>query len=218
MKLQNLVNIGVGTVLSVAIIVIGAKSCATQKNIDSIKEARSSIKEAEKKIEDVKACNDLLRDSVHMWQDSTEFYKSGLKECENAKKNSDKVVKPAAGLSKQSGKIVLFSGKGLGEPETDKNVTKINLKPRSSNSSNVFVQNDSKKFNNTEIVLGEGVVNSGNIVVSNGGNVIIKERSESLDSLRMAVDSLKQNASNVNSAAASSIVLVKTVKTYSRTR
>ena len=53
--------------------------------------------------------------------------------------------------------------------------------------------------------------------MNNGGDIkFANDNSQAIDSLRVAVDSLKQQSGNSSSAA--SLIVVKKVKTYRRTR
>ena len=90
------------------------------------------------------------------------------------------------------------------------------MRDNSINNEQIVVQNDGGNGNDTEITLGNGTTNNGQIVVNNGGTVTISSNQAAIDSLRNAVDSLQMK--NGNSFAGSSVVVIKKVKTYTRTR
>ena len=104
----------------------------------------------------------------------------------------------------------------------DINVTKIKMDADTRNNENIVVQNGKTSGSHTEITLGNGAVNDGNIIVNNGGSVKVDGADKkAVDSLLVklaileaATDSLKNAESAKKSASASSVVIVRKVKKY----
>lgn len=146
----------------------------------------------------------VLNDSIAVLNDSLDLVQGQLVDCRNGKKKP--VVGPRRPQPVRPQPV--RSGNG--------NRTNINLQDNSANNEQIVVQNDGGDANETQITLGNGATNNGQIVVNNGGNVTISANRAAIDSLRNAIDTL-QMKSSAASAAASSVVIIKKVKTYSRT-
>ncbi len=203
----------IGASTGILVIVAGAflftKGCSQdvseQNNDDVLKE----IIEAKNLVKEVGAKNRALRDSVEMWRDSTDFYKKGLKDCQDSKKGNKKVTPTPARQNPVKNKITP-------QPvNSGKNATDINLVDGSKNNKNIIVHNESQNNSETSITLDHSV-NDGNIIVNNGGTLNINDNQFVIDSLRNEVDGLKQQKDV--SASAYSRVVVKTQKRYYRTR
>lgn len=228
MNWKRIITASAGVVVVIAISVLCTKACSESRNSDSINAARDQIANARKAIKEVGDTNKVLRDSVAMWRDSVEFYKKGLEDCEgrkSAKAPKNDSPKPVARPVNPSKPRV--QPKPQPQPRDTVyvvckdaikgHVTDIDLNADARNNQNIIVQNAAPiASSDTKITLGEGATNNGNIVVNNGGNVKINDNRQALDSLRIAIDSLKRGQGT--SAAASSVILVKKVKTYTRTR
>ncbi len=223
MNWKRIITVSACTLAVVAISVLCTKACSEMKETESIAVARDEIARAREAIENVGNENKALRDSIAMWRDSTAFYKEGLEDCEKSKKQpcetparkQEPVKRPVAPakprVQPKDTVYVICDGTNRGH------VTTIDLKNNSRNEDNIVVQNAAKNSSNTKITLGEGSVNNGNIIVNNGGDIkFANDNSQAIDSLRVAVDSLKQQSGNSSSAA--SLIVVKKVKTYRRTR
>lgn len=214
MNWDRIISASAGVLATAAISVLIVKSCSEEHESNSIDEVRSEIADARKVIKEVGDTNKSLRDSVAMWRDSVDFYKKGLADCEKGKaaKETQKRTEPARPVvpTKPQTKDTVYVVGVKGSHDTN-----INLNDNARNGQNIVVQNAVNTGSKTQITLGNGATNSGNIVVNNGGSVKITADRQALDSLRIAVDSLK---SNPKTAAASSVILIKKVKTYSRTR
>lgn len=231
MNWNKAISYGAGAIAVISFSIVCIKSCSDGKDVENLKKvnetirsANETIKKSRKLIHFLDEENKALRDSVIMWRDSTEiyrdstaFYKDAWQDCEKDKRCIRKTkpvkTKPAP----------VPTTKPVRQPEPEKennyNGTKIDLRDSSRNSSNIIVRNNESSNNNTEIILGSGAVNEGNIIVNNGGNVTVNDNNKSeIDSLRRAIDSLSQKESRKSYSAASSVVLIKRVKTYRRTR
>ena len=142
----------------------------------------------------------VLNDSIAVLNDSLDLVQGQLDDCRKGKRKPTPTrptpVKPT-------------------EPHNG-NRTRIDMRDNSINNEQIVVQNDGGNGNDTEITLGNGTTNNGQIVVNNGGTVTITSNQAAIDSLRNAVDSLQMK--NGNSFAGSSVVVIKKVKTYTRTR
>ena len=191
----------------VAVILLGVRSCQESNVTESIEETRNTIKEARETMEQVSKQNDALRDSVAMWRDSTEFYKRGLEDCENSKRKQSINKKKTVVTPRRD--VVVIRDQDCPDNENGIN---IKLHDNARNNQNIVVQNECEKVAGAEIVLGNGAVNDGNIIVNNGGNVTINDNMEKVDSLRNVINSIPKVA------AASSVVIIKKVKTYQRVR
>lgn len=223
MNWKRIITVSAGTLAVIAISVLCTKACSEMKETEAIAVARDEIARAREAIENVDKENKALRDSIAMWRDSTVFYKEGLEDCEKSKKQpaetpvrkQEPVRRPAAPAKPRvQPRDTVYV---VCEEVNRGHVTTIDLKNNSRNEDNILVQNAAKNSSNTKITLGEGSVNNGNIVVNNGGEIkFANDNSQAIDSLRVAVDSLKQRSGN--SSAATSLIVVKKVKTYRRTR
>lgn len=231
MNWKRIICAGGGVICAIAIAIVCTKSCSDRKYANAVDDARTEIKKAREVITELDAKNNALRDSVQVWRDSTDFYKNGLKDCQNSKKTAPAPVRPATSRPTTPAKPVVPAKpkaqpadtlfivcEDVVNPQNRGNTTTINMEDNSKNNKNIIVQNGTQNISDTEITLGTGAVNDGNIIVNNGGKVVVNDNSKTIDSLRVAVDSLKSNSAKGNYAAASSIVVVKKVKTYTRVR
>ena len=168
---KRYVRAGAEVVAVIIITVMCTKSCSNEDKVKDAERARKELENANKLIDCMGRENVALHDSVAMWRDSTEFYKKGLDECRNAKKRPA-AVKPAARPAKQKSKTVQSPAPVAPKPveaTTVINNTKVNVKDDAKNNNNIVVQNVVPNGNDTEITLGAGATNEGNIVVNNGG-------------------------------------------------
>lgn len=224
MNWKRIISASAGVLVCVAVVAFSVKACSDLRDSDRIDSVRDEINSAREAIREVGEKNKELRDSVAMWRDSVDFYKKGLKDCEEskkqpvAKKNPVKkpVRTPKTTPCKDNDTIVVVYEVVRPQDNKGANNSKIHLEENARNNKNIIVQNAQQNGSDTEIILGEGAVNDGNIVVNNGGTVKLNDNRQAIDSLRVAVDSLKRTPQN--SAAASSLVIVKKVKVYQRTR
>lgn len=228
MNWDKVISYGSGVIATVAFAVVCINACSDRnKDIENLKKANETIKSASEAVEKSRKIikildeeNEALRDSVTMWRDSTAFYKDAWQDCEKGKR----CVRKTTPVKTKPVPIVTPKPVRPSEPKKENcsnndNVTKIDVCDNSVNNGNIIVSNDNNGNSNTEITLGSGAVNEGNIVVNNGGNVTINaDNNRAIDSLRNVVDSLKQNTAKGNYAAASSVVVLRKVKTYRRTR
>lgn len=235
MNWNKVISYGSGVIATVAFAVVCINACSDRnKDIENLKKANETIKSASEAVEKSRKIikildeeNEALRDSVTMWRDSTAiyrdstaFYKDAWQDCEKGKR----CVRKTTPVKTKPAPITTPKPVRPAEPKKENcsnndNVTKIDVRDNSVNNGNIIVSNDNNGNSNTEITLGSGAVNEGNIVVNNGGNVTINgDNNRAIDSLRNVVDSLKQNTAKGNYAAASSVVVLRKVKTYRRTR
>lgn len=142
----------------------------------------------------------VLNDSIAVLNDSLDLVQGQLDDCRKGKRKPTPTRPTPVKLT---------------NPHNG-NRTRIDMRDNSINNEQIVVQNDGGNGNDTEITLGNGTTNNGQIVVNNGGTVTITSNQAAIDSLRNAVDSLQMKNGNV--AAASSVVVIKKVKTYTRTR
>ena len=147
----------------------------------------------------------VLNDSIAVLNDSLDLVQGQLDDCRKGKRNPT----PARPTPTRPTPVKPT------EPHNG-NRTRIDMRDNSINNEQIVVQNDGGNGNDTEITLGNGTTNNGQIVVNNGGTVTITSNQAAIDSLRNAVDSLQMK--NGNSFAGSSVVVIKKVKTYTRTR
>lgn len=236
MNWKRIIGVSASVLGAAAVVFLCVKTCEAPSNdfYNEANNANAPAKEAAvSAIDSIKNENARLRDSI-------DFYKAGLADCEKSKQqpvkpkpeNKKPVVKPEPKPAKPAAEKQPVAKSGAKDTvyviyseviyqqngKENSNDTKINLKDSSLNNKNILVQNEPKNGSKTEITLGEGAVNDGNIVVNNGGKVLINDNAAAIDSLRNAVDSLKQKSAKGNYAAASSVIVVKKVKTYRRTR
>ena len=226
MNWKRIINVGVGVIGVVAISVLCTKACSDYRESEEINSVRETISDAQDAIKKVGERNKALQDSVAMWRDSVEFYKKGLEDCEKRKpvkkpEGRSEPVKPVVPSRPQPkpqpkpqpqprDTVYIVCAGVKGGHETD-----IDLHENARNNNNIIVQNALPAGSNTKISLGDGATNNGNIVVNNGGSVKINDNRQAIDSLRVAIDTLTRQP---KTAAASSFVLVRKVKTYQRTR
>lgn len=147
----------------------------------------------------------VLNDSIAVLNDSLDLVQGQLDDCRKGKRNPTP-TRPTPTRPTPVKPTNPHNG----------NRTRIDMRDNSINNEQIVVQNDGGNGNDTEITLGNGTTNNGQIVVNNGGTVTISSNQAAIDSLRNAVDSLQMK--NGNSFAGSSVVVIKKVKTYTRTR
>lgn len=222
MNWKRVIGVSAGVIGAIAVIFC-VKECRDNRVTEQVQDARNTINEAITQIDAVRKQNDSLRNETAKWQDSVDFYKKNLADCEKSKQKTQhkpvndkpgRVNKPA--VEKDTVWIVKETVRGNGSDNT--HTTTIRMEQNTRNNENIVVQNEKEAGSDTEIVLGQGAVNDGNIIVNNGGHVHIDGNKQAVDSLRVVVDSLKQGASKTFAASASSVVVVKKVQTYKRTR
>lgn len=217
-------------VVAAVAVVFFVKSCNDQRVSDAVVDAHAKLAEAKELIAKTAKQMDSLQNAANTYRDSADFYKRGLDECEKSKQKTNPgrrtperkpvVTKPVATkpVVKHDTVYVVATDPVKQNSADNGSFTSIRMQDDARNNQNIVVQNGKSQGNDTEIILGNGAVNDGNIVVNNGGNVTVYDNDAAVDSLRRAVDSLKANAAQKKFAAASSVVIVKTTKTYRRVR
>lgn len=170
--------IGAGSVVVAAVaVVFFAKTCSDQRVSDAIQESYKTIADTKQELVDVRRQNDSLRNIVE-YRDSVA-----------APRDSVPVKKTAA---RDSGVIVVrhtttptVTRRAVASTKPVGGKTTVRMQENAKNNKNIIVPADATRGDEIEIVLGNGAVNDGNIIIG-GDKIIVTSR----DSLRNVIDTL----------------------------
>lgn len=170
--------IGAGSVVVAAVaVVFFAKTCSDQRVSDAIQESYKTIADTKQELVDVRRQNDSLRKIVE-YRDSVA-----------APRDSVPVKKTAA---RDNGVIVVrntttptVTRRAVASTKPVSGKTTVRMQENAKNNKNIIVPADATRGDEIEIVLGNGAVNDGNIIIG-GDKIIVTSR----DSLRNVIDTL----------------------------
>lgn len=226
MNWKRFINASVITIGTAAVIFLCVRTCQDGNIRDEIRDTHAQIQDAQKAINDARNENQALRDSIAMWRDSTDAMTKKWQDCEKSKRKPAPTrpapARPAPSAGRKPDVKPVVTTTAPVAAKDDINVTKIKMDADTRNNENIVVQNGKTSGSHTEITLGNGAVNDGNIIVNNGGSVKVNGADKkAVDSLLVklaileaATDSLKNAESAKKSASASSVVIVRKVKKY----
>lgn len=231
MNWKRFINASVITIGTAAVIFLCVRTCQDENIRDEIRDTHAQIQDAQKAINDARNENKALRDSIAMWRDSTDAMTKKWQDCEKSKRKPAPTrpaptrpapARPAPSADRKPDVKPVVTTTAPVAAKDDINVTKIKMDADTRNNENIVVQNGKTSGSHTEITLGNGAVNDGNIIVNNGGSVKVDGADKkAVDSLLVklaileaATDSLKNAESAKKSASASSVVIVRKVKKY----
>lgn len=227
MNWKRFINASVITIGTAAVIFLCVRTCQDGNIRDEIRDTHAQIQDAQKAINDARNENQALRDSIAMWRDSTDAMTKKWQDCEKSKRKPaptrpapTRPAAPSAGRKPDVKPVVTTTAPVAAKD--DINVTKIKMDADTRNNENIVVQNGKTSGSHTEITLGNGAVNDGNIIVNNGGNVNVNGVDKKvIDSLRTAVNSLTNADKDTVQKPKKKIIIAyyekkKVEKTYSR--
>ena len=231
MNWKRFINASVITIGTAAVIFLCVRTCQDENIRDEIRDTHAQIQDAQKAINDARNENKALRDSIAMWRDSTDAMTKKWQDCEKSKRKPAPTrpaptrpapARPAPSADRKPDVKPVVTTTAPVAAKDDINVTKIKMDADTRNNENIVVQNGKTSGSHTEITLGNGAVNDGNIIVNNGGSVNVNGVDKKvIDSLRTAVNSLTNADKDTEKKKKKKIIIAyyekkKVEKTYSR--
>ena len=231
MNWKRFINASVITIGTAAVILLCVRTCQDENIRDEIRDTHAQIQDAQKAINDARNENKALRDSIAMWRDSTDAMTKKWQDCEKSKRKPAPTrpaptrpapARPAPSADRKPDVKPVVTTTAPVAAKDDINVTKIKMDADTRNNENIVVQNGKTSGSHTEITLGNGAVNDGNIIVNNGGSVNVNGVDKKvIDSLRTAVNSLTNADKDTEKKKKKKIIIAyyekkKVEKTYSR--
>ena len=172
--------IGAGSVVVAAVaVVFFAKTCSDQRVSDAIQESYKTIADTKQELVDMRRQNDSLRKIVE-YRDSVAAPRDSVPVKKTAPRDSGVIVVRHTTTPTVTRRAVAST-----KPVSGKTTVRMQENAKNNKNKNIIVPADATRGDEIEIVLGNGAVNDGNIIIG-GDKIIVTSR----DSLRNVIDTL----------------------------